>query len=193
MTNAERIEKYINNFSRSLPALPQTDRTSIIEEIRSHLTYRDSEGRLEEALSALGSPQQCARGFLEEVKLQEAFADGSPTKTFGALFALASRRITAAIGLFFSGFFFLLAVGFAITAIAEIVAPSLAGLWVSPDKNMVAFGILEFEERAQATELLGRWMIPVGTGLSVASFLVGQWLGGFFLKLMLNKRNLTSV
>lgn len=183
MTDKTRIDDYIRAFARGLSPLSESDRNDIVSEIRAHLELRAGEDRLDEAFKALGAPGDCARGFLEEMKIQSAFADGGPAKTFGALFSLASRRALAALGLFVSGVFFLFSAGFAITAIVEIVAPDAAGLWIDPEKNIFALGVVDAEDGAK--EILGRWLIPVAAALSVMSLLAGQWLARLFIRLMM--------
>lgn len=116
MTQDSRIDTYLAELARALRGMSETDRRDITEEIRAHLEHRAGEGRLDEALKALGAPQACARGFIEELKLQQAFTDRGPATTFATLFALASQRLTAAVGLLLSGVFFLLAFGFGFTA-----------------------------------------------------------------------------
>ncbi len=189
MTSDEKIGAYVKNLSRALSALSESDRREILMEIKSHLEHRKDENRLDEALEALGSAKDCARGFYEEIRLQEAFTDGGPTKTIGALLTLASRRITAAFGLLAAGVFYIMAAGFAVTGIAEIVTPELAGLWVNAEKGAFFFGIVEPDTTESATELLGAWLIPVAAGLAVFTFICGQWLGRFFIGLMMRKES----
>ena len=185
MSHAEKIECYLRDLSRALSSLSDFDRTEILQEIRAHLEQRDSEDRLDEALAALGAPKVCAQNFYEEIKLQDAFTDGGPTKTIGALAALASRRVTAALGLLFAGVFFLIAAGLSITAISEIVVPELAGLWVNVDAGIFFFGVVDRATTVEATEILGAWVIPVAASLAVLALVCGQWLGRFFIRLMM--------
>ena len=143
MTDETKIEDYARALSRALRPLPDRDRDDIVAEIRAHLDHRASEGKLAEALNALGRPDHCARSFIEELKIQTAFADGGATKTFGALLALASQRVTAAFGLFFSGIFFVLAAGFVFIAFYEIVSPEAVGLWSDPVNGSFFFGTMD--------------------------------------------------
>jgi len=194
MATEKKIGDYIKALGRALRSLPEGDREEIIAEIRVHLDHRAREGRLEEAIKALGSPENCARGFLEEIKIQDAFADGGPAKTVGALFALASRRATATAGLFVSLVFFLLAAGFVITAGVEVVAPDKAGLWVNQEAGVFVLGTYDQPPAPPAApgapapppthELLGRWLLPVAAAGAVFSFVIGQWLARFFVRLM---------
>lgn len=204
MSDATKIEDYLRALSRALRALPDRDRDDIVAEIRAHLEHRAGEGKLADAIKALGAPEACARSFIEEMKIQSAFADGGPARTVGALISLASRRATAAVGLFASTFFFLLAVGFAFTTIAEITMPDKAGLWVGPDGGSFAIGTFDAppapppvpgapEPPEPPREVLGRWLIPVASGLAVAFFIIGQWLARFFVRLMARRKSSLTI
>lgn len=200
------IESYLKGLRRALRALPDNDREEIAAEIRAHLDHRAREGRLHEAMKALGSPEKCARGFLEEIKIQDAFADGGPAKTVGALVALASRRVTAAAGLFVSVVFFLIAAGFVFTAGVEVVAPERAGLWIGEEQGVFILGTFDAPAPPGAPpapgappppppprEVLGRWLLPVAAGLGVLTFVIGQWLARFFVRLMAQRKSRTAV
>ncbi|MEX0644688.1 MAG: DUF1700 domain-containing protein [Parvularculaceae bacterium] len=187
MSSEKRIDDYVHKLSRALSGLGEEDRREILNEIRAHLEHRAGENRLDEALKGLGAPQECARGFLDEIKLQAAFADAGPVKTLGALLALASWRATAAAGLFVSGIFFLFAVAFAIIAVTEIVSPEAVGLWIDPAQDTYVLGVVDLEPGSAMKDVLGRWMIPVASALAVFSVLVGQWLGRLFIRLMMKK------
>lgn len=187
MTHETRIDSYLRELSRALRGFAEPDRHDILQEIRAHLEHRAGEGRLDEALKALGSPQACARGFLEELKLQQAFTDRGPARTFAALFALASQRLTAAVGLLISGTLFLLAAGFAFTAFYELVTPDRAGLWSNPATGTFFLGVTDADEMPGTRDLLGRWLFPVAAVLTLVSLLIGQWLGRLFIRLMMRR------
>lgn len=182
-----RIDDYAAKLSRALGGIGEEDRRGIVDEIRAHLEHRASENRLDEALKALGPPQTCARGFLDEMKLQAAFADAGPVKTFGALLALASWRATATAGLFVSGIFFLFAIGFAIVCVAKIVSPESVGFWVDPAQNVFVLGVVDVRPDSTVKEILGPWMIPFAAAMAVLFLLIGQRLGRLFIKLMMKR------
>ena len=192
MRNDKRIDAYMKELGRALRQLDEKDRSDILSEIRTHLEHRAGEDRLDEALRSLGAPAQCARGFLEELKIQNAFADGGASKSVGALFELASRRITAAAGLFVSGVFYLFSFAFVIVALTELVAPDAVGLWVDPARDIFALGVVDIGENPPK-ELLGRWMFPLATTLAVLSLLIGQWLARVFIRLMARRRPVFAV
>jgi hypothetical protein len=186
MTNDRRIDGYVKALSRGLSGMAGRDREDILAEIRAHLEHRAGEDRLDEAMASLGAPEACARGFLDELKLQAAFADAGPAKTLGALLALASRRATAAAGLFVSGVFFLLAFGFAAVGVMEVVSPDKTGLWVDAASDTYVFGSL-LEAPPTARELLGPWLIAVAAFFAVAALVVGQSLARVFVRLMMKR------
>jgi len=202
MSDAVKIENYLRGLSKALRALADRDRDDIIAEIRAHLEHRSGEGKLAEAMKSLGAPDECARSFIEEMKIQTAFADGGAVKTFGALLALASRRVTATAGLFVSLIFFLMAAGFAFTALAEIVAPDKAGLWVGPDSGSIMIGTFDLPPPDAPLppgapepphEILGRWLIPFAAGLSVLFFVIGQMSSRLFIRLMMRRKSPTAI
>jgi uncharacterized membrane protein len=187
MAEDKRIEDYLKALARALSGLPESDRADIVAEIRAHLEHRAGEGKLDEAIKALGAPQHCARSFLDELKLQSAFTDAGPAKTFGALFALASRRTLASAGLFVSGIFYLLALGFGIIAVTEIVAPDSVGLWIDPAHDVFVLGAVD-DPGTTTKEILGWWIMPVGAGLSLLALVIGQLLGRLFVGLMIGRK-----
>lgn len=200
MSDATKIEDYLRGLSRALRALPDRDRDDIVAEIRAHLDHRADEGKLAAALKALGSPEDCARACIEELKIQSAFADGGAAKTFGALMALASRRVTATAGLFVSLVFFLLSAGFAFTALAEIVTPDKAGFWVGPESGTLMIGTFDPPPvpappgaPEPPREIMGRWLIPFAAGFAVFFFVIGQWMSRLFIRLMMRRKSPTAV
>ncbi|OFW99913.1 MAG: hypothetical protein A3E78_04860 [Alphaproteobacteria bacterium RIFCSPHIGHO2_12_FULL_63_12] len=203
MKDAATIENYLRGLSKALRALPDRDRDDIVAEIRAHLEHRTGEGKLAEAIKSLGAPDACARSFIEEMKIQTAFADGGAVKTFGALLTLASRRVTATAGLFVSLVFFLLAAGFAFTGLAEIVAPDKAGLWVGPDSGSIMIGTFDTPATPDTPlppgapepprEILGRWLIPFAAGMSVLFFVIGQISSRLFIRLMMRRKSPTAI
>lgn len=189
MKNYKRIDEFTKHLSRMLLRMDEASRTEIVAEIRSHLEIRAEEGRLDEAFSALGSPLSCARGFFDELKLQEAYVEGGVRNTIGALMSLASRRIWAAIGLFISAIFFTFSIGFALTAIVEVAAPEFAGLWVGNQPSNFIFGISSLNNSTGMTDILGSWLIPIAIATAVFTLVCGQWLGRYFVAKMAQRNS----
>jgi len=188
MSNNDEIKSYIKALTARLKGLDADERADIAAEIAAHLEYRASEGRLDEAMAALGSPAKCAQGFLDELSIQTAFDQGGPTRTIGALFSLAAKRSLAAFGLFFSGVFLLASIGFLLTGVSELVMPDATGLWRNETGTAFSFGIIDPDMRDNGhSEILGLWYIPVAAALALLCFLLSQWIGRFFLKIMMSK------
>ncbi len=190
MSKNKQIDSYMARLQRAMAGVRDMDRADIMAEIRAHLDTRADQGRLDEAITELGSPEACASAFLDELRLQAAFSDGGPAKTLSTLIAMASRRTLAATGLFVSGIFFLLAIGFVITALAEIVSPEMAGLWINDghDSFSVVIGVMDDKGAVRSGEILGRWLIPVAMALAVLSLILGQKIGRVFLKMLMQKK-----
>lgn len=188
MSDQDRISDFTKRLRRILPKASGIDGAEIASEIRAHLEQRAKEGRLDEAMLALGTPEACARSFFEELKVQEAFVDGGIVKTTRALIALSPHRIVATIGLFASGMFYLVSFGLALTAIVEIVAPGFAGLWTGGETGDFVFGVSSAASTAGMTEILGRWLLPLAVVLSVFSLICGQWIGRYFVSWFAKER-----
>lgn len=122
------------------------------------------------------------------MRIQTAFADGGPAKTFGALFALASAHAIAAIGLFFSGTLYLLALAFVFVGFSEMVAPANVGVWSDPANGSFFFGTMDDPASPTARELLGPWLIPVAGALAVLLFVAAQRLTRWFLRLLVRTK-----
>lgn len=187
MADTRSIDAYKADLDKALSSVDAADRDEIVREIGAHLEQREQEGRLSEALMGLGSPQECARAFRQELALQDAFADGSPTRTVGALLKNSARSIVASIGLFFTGMFFVFAVGLAFTALVEIVSPQTTGLWVNAENSSILFGTLNAGASHGFEEILGFWYAPVALLAAVILFVIGQKSGRIFLGLMIRR------
>lgn len=188
MSDQDRISDYLKRLERVLPKASGIDCNDIVNEISTHLEQRAEQGRLDEAMAALGTPQACARGYFEELKVQEAFTDGGIAKTMHALIVLAPRRIVAAIGLFVSVIFYMVSFGFALTAIVEVIAPSFAGFWMDKELGGFIFGISNAASSVGMTEILGRWMFPFAAGLAIFALICGQWIGRYFVSWLAKER-----
>lgn len=187
MVNNDKIKHYTKALSAALRGLPADERSDIIAEIKAHLEHRLAEGKLDAAIDGLGSPAVCGRAFRDELTLQTAFHDGGPRQTFGTLMTLATRRGIAAIGLFIASLCLIMAIGMALSAIAEILFPNSVGLWTHNTTNHVSFGAFSNAPNVAYTEHLGLWYFPLASLLAVAFYLFGHRIGHVFLKLMIGR------
>jgi len=187
MTHVEEIAHYKNALSKALRGLPDAERDDIVAEIGAHLDHRNTQGKLNEAIAELGSPASCARAFRDELTLQTAFNDGGPARTLGALAILATRHIIAMLGLFITGLFLIMSFAMALTGIAELFTPETVGLWVEQGGAGFSFGMVGEQSDEVYREYLGGWYFPVAVLLSVVLYLLSQWIGRAFLKLMMGR------
>ena len=151
--------------------MPADERSDIVAEIGAHLEHRLAEDKLDTAFEGLGSPAVCARAFRDELTLQTAFNDGGPGRTFGALVALASRRVIAAIGLFIASLFLMIAIAMAVSAVAELFMPNSVGLWTHNNTQNLVFGIPSVTPNDVYTEHLGLWYFPIASLLALVLYL----------------------
>ena len=181
MNNKTKIDTYLNDFSRFLNGLPETERADIIDEIRAHLRRRADENRLEETIRALGSPEQCAQGFYDQRQIEVALRQGGMARTISTLLTFATKRLMAAIGLTMASVLFTFSVAFSGIAVTKIVVPQHVGLWITPDKEFYRFGFTSTPPVDGFTEILGLGMIPCAVFLAVATLAGAQIIARFFL------------
>lgn len=178
------IALYMAQFARALRALPPEDRQEIAADIRSHLLLRAEAVGAEAAIAELGSPERCAQGFLDELRLQRAFADGSPVKSLATLAAVGARNALGGAGLLFAGLFFALALGFLALVPVELIAPEAVGLWVG-DGGSISYGAIPAENRvARDREVLGWASIIVSLAFAAFSYLLASWIARFSIFLL---------
>jgi len=167
----QRIDVYLAGLRARLRGVNDHEAREFVEEIRSHLLDKVApEGQVspasvEEALAALGSPDELARQYLTEAVLVRVQASRSPLRILENLFRWARLSV--------AGFFVLLAaiVGYflggalVVCALLKPFHPQSAGLWAFHD----ATGDVEYSLRmgfstppAGGHELLGWWMVPIG-------------------------------
>lgn len=181
MKNDLQIIKYLNDLSKHLGTFPQEERMEIIEEIRAHLENRRDDGRLDEALKAMGPPSTCAREFYEQAQIKTALDDGGLSKTMDTLVAFATKRALAALGLLASSILFIFAIAFGFVAVAEIFAPEHVGLWLTANKSLYLFGFTSSPPGREFTEILGFGIVPVATIITVICVVAGRAIGRFCL------------
>lgn len=186
-----KIQGYTKALSKGLVALTRDEKNEIVAEISAHLHQRAAEGRLDEALAALGSPQQCAQHYLDELTIKTAIIKGGPARVFGTLLSLATKRLFAGIGLFFASIFLCISIAMILSAIVKIISPNTIGLWVVDGGMTFAFGAVDSDIKIERTEILGVWYTPVAVAIAVLAFLISQWTSRFFLKIMLGRTRLT--
>lgn len=180
------IEVYLARFMRALGGLRHEDRKDFAAEIRSHLTLRAASIGVAQAIAELGSPERCAEGFADELRLQAAMADGAPAASFAALTSLAGRKVLGAAGVLIAACLYLLALGFFVTACVELVAPELAGAWYDPVNGDFRLGVV-FGDHSTSRELAGWTLAPLSLAAAVAVYLMGAVISRSFIRLLLTR------
>jgi uncharacterized membrane protein len=179
------IAVYMAQFARALRALPPEDRQEIAAEIRSHLLLRAEAVGAEAAIAELGSAERCAQGFLDELRLQRAFADGSPGKSLATLAAVGARSVLGGAALLLGALLFAMALAFLALVPLELFAPASVGLWVNNDANGFSYGAISAESRmAGGRELLGQASIFVSLAFAALSYLLASWIARFSILLL---------
>lgn len=179
------VARYMAQFARALRALPPQDREDIIAEIRSHLLLRTAAVGAETAIQELGPPERCAQGFLDELRLQSAFADGSPVVSLLALAALGARNTLGVLALLFAGVFYLMTFAYLALVPYELISPGSVGLWVNNDGASVSYGAIPAESRmAGDREVLGPASIFVSLAFAALSYLLATWIARLSLWLL---------
>jgi hypothetical protein len=174
----QKIEVYLGRLRQRLRGMNDEDAREIVEELRSHIMDRAAaDGSMtpagvDEALAALGRPEELASQYMTDSLLARAEVSRSPVRILESLFRWASWSA--------AGFFVLLGsiLGYFLGAVFILVAalkpfhPESAGLWILPS------GASDFEISLRlgfgnpplgGREVLGWWIIPVG-------FAAGCWL-----------------
>jgi len=188
MTNTDAtggdIDAYLVRFTRALGGVPREDREDFAAEIQSHLTLRAAVIGAKPAIAELGSPEHCAAGFLDELRLQSAIVDGAPATSFAALTSIAGRKALGAVGVLIAACFYLFALGFFVTACVEVVAPDLAGAWYNPASGDFEVGVM-FGDHSASRELAGWTLAPLSLAAAVILYLLGAIISRTIIRLLL--------
>jgi hypothetical protein len=164
-----RVEEYLARLRKGLAELSGEAASEIVEELRSHILERASangetgSAAVEEALAALGRPEDLAAQYMADDLLERAAARRSPWLLLRGLLRWASLSAVGAfvllgctIGYFVGGCLML-------CAWLKPLHPHTAGLWRladPPDSYSLRLGFGSVPAGGQ--EVLGWWMVPVG-------------------------------
>ncbi len=171
MTDEQRINDYVRRLGWSLQRLDVGERTSLVEEIRSHLTESAAggAGALDRALAGFDTPYALGRRFVEEYELAGAVAASGPRPLLLALLGRTSRRLAATVAVFAAILCYLFTLVFVAMAIAKPFAPGRVGAWRLGD----SWGAGIQSPPAGAPELLGVWVIPLSLALAIGCYMLG--------------------
>jgi uncharacterized membrane protein len=133
------IDKYLATVRTGLKGLGEGQQAEILAEIRSHLTDRIEQLRqqgstcpTEDALAAMGDPDEISRQFSETAVVRASSLSNFPWVLLRAasrlaLTGLRGARVFAA-GLIGYG----TAISFMAAAVAKLILPAKVGFWVGP-------------------------------------------------------------
>jgi len=174
MTDANVIKKYVKTLCDELMALPQQQRLSIADEIGAHLEARAVDGRLDEALSGLGSPKACATAYLKELSLMDrgdtVVQENVPHKR--SLLTQIWGRISTIIGFAVTGWLYFYMVIFVLCIVFELLKPSHSGMWLNA--GGFHWGLISEYKYDVATEVLGLWYLPLNILLVAGFFMLAE-------------------
>lgn len=183
-----RVEDYLERLRKALAGLSREAAFDILEELRSHILEKAASNEdgditpaaVENALAALGSPEELAAEYMADDLLERASRGWSPVLLLRGLLRWASLSaagvlvfIGCVIGYFLGGSFML-------CAILKPMHPQNAGLWRLADgansfSLRLGFGTIP----AGGTELLGWWIVPLGLlmggGLCFVTTQIALW------------------
>lgn len=170
---SEKIDAYLRRVRLGLRALPDSEVTDILNELRAHITERvQSGGRppedaVEFALQSLGRPEQIAALYVTEDLVSRAESSRTPWTILRTLFHWSTLSMIG-FGVFIVcliGYSF--GVSFLLAALMKPFHPQGVGLWYqSADTGHFSLHVGGFyPHTGQECELLGWWLVPVGCSL----------------------------
>jgi uncharacterized membrane protein len=176
------LDAYLGQLNRVLAPLGESERQEILQEIRAHLTDSaaaeagDEAQRTAGAIRKLGSARVVGQAYLSESLLERASHGLRPGLTLmGLATALGGGLGMTALGLVFA-FGYLALTIVAIATVGKLFVPA-SGLWL----HDTGAWSLSFAAMPHSREVLGWWIVPIGTGL-----VIGGWLAlNRLLRLML--------
>lgn len=165
------LDGWLRRLGWALGSLPAVERADIVREAQSHLEERSASGMDDRAiLDAIGTPEDYARGFLDEYELARALGNG----TVSGLMAAAGRRMHRS-AIAFGAFICVLLLGLLgasalLTAVMHFLDPAHWGLWIS--SRMLLLG--QIDNPAEARELLGAGIYPFSAVIVAICWAAGR-------------------
>jgi uncharacterized membrane protein len=141
----QAITAYLEDLSRCLAGMDRAEARDILTETESHLHARAGQGRLDETLSDMGTPQVYASRFRGEP------GAASP----------ARLPVLAA-----SGVLVLLALVMGVVATIDFLVPSF-GLWTNSQTGSVVLGLASPAPSSAAREVWSDWLAMASLAVCV--------------------------
>lgn len=178
-TDHPKLAEYARKLRWALTSLPEADRDSIVTEMRSHVLDRvDAGASLEEALAALGEPEDYASAFRESYAVSAAISSRKLPQLLAAMLQNAARSAAVAASAL------VIFIAWAAAAIAvylvalKISDPAHIGLW----KGEGFFFIGIIDDPSSGRELLGPWLPVIALAVVLVAWALTQWLAVWALK-----------
>jgi hypothetical protein len=160
VNSTPRIETYLRELHHALSALPDSERTDIVMETRSHLAERCASVGEAEALRRMGSASVLASRYKTAAgqagTIREELAMGrrlaplvSATMVLGACILWVCTLISLTL------------------CLAELAEPSLVSIWLNASTGNVFVGAANPDMAALLTDLAGPWFLPLAAILAV--------------------------
>ena len=188
----QKIDAYLGRLRGRLRGANDAEVREIVDELRSHIVDKaaasgeaDAEitaAGVDEALGALGSPEELASQYMTDTLLARAEVSRSPLQILRSLFRWGSFSVAGFFVLLGSvlGYFF--GIVFILVALLRPFHPHTAGLWVIPNgagDSEISFRLGFGNVPLDGKDVLGWWIVPVGwmagIGLMMLTTQVALW------------------
>ena len=179
---------YIEKVKRIISVLPDEDALELMKELDSHIfesLHADTsiiiseEERIKTVLDKLGSPESYLAPLIAEKRLTHAIKKYNLVEILKAIFGIFKTG-----GQYFLlSILYLFTLGFGIVIIAKIFYPQKTGFFFE-EGQIIGLGFFS-KINAQATDLLGYWIIPLMIILIIIFYLITTYL---LRKIVLRKR-----
>ncbi len=166
----QRIDTYLAKLRGRLRGFNDAEVREVVDELRSHIadklatTGTANVAAVDDALAALGTPEELASQYITDNLLARAEVSRSPVQILKSLFRWASLSIAGFLVLLGSLTGYFLGIVFMLCALLKPFHPRTAGLWIIPDgagdsEISVRLG---FGSMPAGREVLGWWIVPLG-------------------------------
>jgi uncharacterized membrane protein len=180
-THAEdaKLTDYARKLRWALAALPEADRDGIVAEMRSHVLDRvDAGASMDEALAALGPPDDYARAFRDSYTITTAISSRRLPHIIGAVLHNVARSAAVAVAAV------VIFIGWAAAAVSthiavlKLIDPTHVGLW----RGETFFFIGIIDDPSTGQELAGPWLPAIALLFILIAWGLTHVLGVWALK-----------
>jgi hypothetical protein len=167
----QRIDVYLSRLRARLRGVHDQDVRDIVEELRSHIMDRAAAAgeitaaSVDDAITALGTPEELASQYLTDNLLARAETIRSPLHILKTLSHWASLSVAGFLVFLGSIGGYSLGVGLFVCGLLKPIHPRTVGLWLlpaGPDDLEISLRLGFGTVPAGGRELLGWWMLVVG-------------------------------